>query len=190
MSSNIGFHIFLILWPHIAHSSGNMLLKVLQCCRFSIIMNLNGNLLPENCIADSSFPLSMDVNVVNCQLVYFWQECGKKDDGENLCRPYFHSVCQGTYHLHLSKKLFTMIISIRIIISIIRTPDPRLSTGLRAFPNVPPGWAGWLATRVGSTTTGQLNFIKVWLLGLTVANCRFESCYTWFFMHHPDDWWC
>ena len=111
MSSNIGFHIFLILWPHIAHSSGNMLLKVLQCCRFSIIMNLNGNLLPENCIADSSFPLSMDVNVVNCQLVYFWQECGKKDDGENLCRPYFHSVCQGTYHLHLSKKLFTMIIS-------------------------------------------------------------------------------
>ena len=71
MSSNIGFHIFLILWPHIAHSSGNMLLKVLQCCRFSIIMNLNGNLLPENCIADSSFPLSMDLNfgiIEYCQL--------------------------------------------------------------------------------------------------------------------------
>ena len=46
MSSNIGFHIFLILWPHIAHSSGNMLLKVLQCRRFQIWMNLNENLLP------------------------------------------------------------------------------------------------------------------------------------------------
>ena len=183
MSSNIGFHIFLILWPHIAHSSGNMLLKVLQCCRFSIIMNLNGNLLPENFIADSSFPLSMDVNVVNCQLVYFWQECGKKDDGENLCT----AQCAGL--------IFTLFAREHTISIWARncspwSSAPRLSTGLRAFPNVPPGWAGWLATRVGSTTTGQLNFIKVWLLGLTVANCRFESCYSWFFMHHPDDWWC
>ena len=79
MSSNIGFHIFLILWPHIAHSSGNMLLKVLQCCRFSIIMNLNGNLLPENCIADSSLPLSMDVNfgIIECCQAASWYISGK-----------------------------------------------------------------------------------------------------------------
>ena len=46
MSSYIGFHIFLKLWPNITHSSGNMLLKVLQCRRFQILMNLNENLLP------------------------------------------------------------------------------------------------------------------------------------------------
>ena len=74
------FHVLLLYWlsyfphigPHIAHSSGNMLLKVLQCCRFWIIMNLNGNLLAENCIVDSGLPFSMDVNfgiIEYCQLL-------------------------------------------------------------------------------------------------------------------------
>ena len=61
----IGFHIFLILPPHIAHSSGNMLLKVLQCCRFWIIMNLNRIfflLEVKRCIADSGLRFSMEVN--------------------------------------------------------------------------------------------------------------------------------
>ena len=46
--------------------------------------------------------------------------------------------------------------------------------------------ADWhaIASRQGglTTTSGQLKFIKVWLLGLTVANCHFENSFGSFFM--------
>ena len=46
------------------------------------------------------------------------------------------------------------------------------------------GGPGWLACYQGglTTTSGQLKFIKVWLLGLTVANCHFENSFGSFFM--------
>ena len=46
-----------------------------------------------------------------------------------------------------------------------------------------PSWLAFYCYQGGLTTTsGQLKFIKVWLLGLTVANCHFENSFGSFFM--------
>ena len=66
-----------------------------------------------------------------------------------------------------------------------QSSNPRLD---RAFPSVLLATrVAWVACKQGGLNhywplPGQLNFIKVWLLGLTVANCHFENSFGSFFM--------
>ena len=163
------FHALLLYWlsyfphigPHIAHSSGNMLLEVLQCCRFWFLMNLNRFLLlteVKSCIADSGLPFSMEVNFGINSPWHFIEVAGYISEN----RP------------HLSpniKHLFRVLVSLSELMNTKWQIQASAEFGNHLVPDWTehspacswlPGWPRWLATRVAWTTTGhcQANWIS------------------------------